>query len=173
MSDAPDLSKAPEFTIAITRIARLLATETRTVAQICAEYQFSQDFFDAEIAPNPHFQRVLADYTKEYNALGSTQKRLAFSALVALEEALPVLASRMGDRASDLSDAVATGKLLRELAGIAPPVAAPTAGSGQPFSININFGDSNLKIDAKPTALPADPNPPLELEHVPAKNSAV
>lgn len=163
----------PEFLTAVARIARLLATQLRTLEQICAEYQFEQDYFATEIAPNPYFQRVLEDYTKEYNALNSTQKRLAFSALVALEEKLPILANRMGDRQSDLADAVAVGKLLRELAGIAPPTAQPNASANQPFSININFGDSKLKIDAKPVAALPDSDPPLELEHVPAKDSAV
>lgn len=137
----------PELSV-MTQIARHLATETYTLEQICRLFQFDKEYFDTEIAPNPYFQRVLEDYTKEWHSLGSSQKRLAFSALVALEEKLPGLATRMGDPRSGLADAVAVGKLLKELAGIATPSSQPAPGSGTPFSINISFGDSKVALKA-------------------------
>jgi hypothetical protein len=143
------MSEAPEPAL-MTLIAREMATELRPFEKILEKYLITQDFFDAEIAPNPFFQRVLADYTKEWHSLGSTQKRLAFSALVALEEKLPVLADRMGSRQSELSDAIAAAKLFKDLAGIAPPMAAP-GGNNERFTISINLGNNAVKIEAEPT----------------------
>lgn len=142
----------------LTLVARELATEAYTLAQICHRYQFEAAYYDEQIAPNPFFQRVLADYTKEWQSIGSTHKRLAFAAAAALEEKLPVLADRMGSRQSDLSDAVAAAKLFRELAGIAAPIASAGANAGTPFSISINFGDRKVALEATPVA--------REIEHI-------
>lgn len=153
----------------MTLIARDLATEVRTLEQSLKHYEVSREYFDTYIAPNPYYQRVLGDYTKEWHALGSTQKRLAFSALTALEESLPVLAYRMGDRKSELADAVATAKLFRELAGIAPPSSQPGAGSGEKFSISINFGSHKVAIETKELAEKLDhiqPDPERKTEGV-------
>lgn len=168
---------APEPAM-MTLIARDVATEARTLEQSLHHYQIDRDYFDSQIAPNPYYQQVLQDYTKEWHALSSTQKRLAFSALTALEEHLPVLANRMGDRRSELADAVATAKLFRELAGIAPPVGQPGAGSGTPFSISINFGSHKVAVesqerspalqDAQGTA-----NPPALLEGIKVPDESV
>lgn len=140
---------APE-PVMMTLIARDIATEARTLEQSLVHYQIDRDYFDSQIAPNPYYQRVLADYTKEWQSLGSTQKRLAFSALAALEEHLPVLANRMGSRQSALADSVAAAKLFRELAGIAPPTSQPGAGSSTPFSISINFGSHKVALETRP-----------------------
>lgn len=145
MDEAP---KPPETTL-LTLIARELATEAFTLDQILVRYDIDQEYYDKAISPNVFFQHVLADYIKEWQSISSTQKRVAFSALVALEENLPVLADRMGSRASGLADAVAAAKLFKELAGIATP--APSTGQqGNAFSIRIDFGSHKVALDATP-----------------------
>lgn len=152
----------------MTIVARELATEIRTLEQICARYSIDREYFDEQIAPNPYFKLVLAEYTKEWHALGSTHKRLAFSAAAALEENLPVLADRMGDRRSELADAVATAKLFRELAGIAPPVSQPGAGSSSPFTISINFGAHKVALTREaPKQISADTEGAIDLVALP------
>jgi len=158
------MSEAPEPAL-MTLIAREMATELRPFDKILEKYLITQDFFDAEIAPNPFFQRVLADYTKEWHSLGSTQKRVAFCALVALEEKLPVLADRMGSRQSELADAIAAAKLFKDLAGIAPPAPSQHAGNNERFTISINLGGNAVKIEADPVKA-VDETPTLELTNV-------
>ncbi len=143
MSEAP----SPPEPALLTLIARELAQETYTLDQVLDRYDIDQEYFDTAVAPNEFYKRVLADYTKEWQSIGSTHKRLAFAAACALEEKLPVLADRMGSRQSGLADAVATAKLFRELAGIATPVAAAAgANQSERFSINISFGQHKVEM---------------------------
>lgn len=147
---------APELAL-LTIVARELATEAFTLEQIFRRHNLDQTYYDEQIAPNLYFQRVLADYIKEWQAMGSTHKRLAFAAAAALEEKLPVLADRMGSRQSELADAVAAAKLFRELAGIAAPLASAGANAGTPFTISINFGDRKVALEATPVAPSLEP----------------
>ena len=140
--------KAPEPAL-LALIARELATEAYTLEQVLKRYELTAEDFETLYAANPYYKRVLEDYTKEWHALGSTHKRLAFAAAAALEEKLPVLADRMGSRSSELSDAVAAAKLFRELAGIAAPAPNTNAQSGTPFSIQINFGDRKVSLETR------------------------
>jgi hypothetical protein len=130
-------------------IARELATEAYKLDEICTRYGISEEYFAEFITDNEYFKRVLKDYTKEWHALGSTHKRLAFFAAAALEEKLPILADRMGSRSSELTDAVNAAKLFRDLAGIAPPSPVSGVASGTPFSISINFGDRKIALETK------------------------
>jgi hypothetical protein len=154
-----DVPIAPEPAL-LTRIARELATEQYTLEQILQRYQLEQDYYDTQIAPNPFFQLVLADYTKEWHSPKTTKERLSFYAGLALEEHLAGIAERMGSRASELSDVVATAKLFKELAGIAPPVAA-SANPGERFSININFGHHKVALETTPV-VEVETTPTLE-----------
>lgn len=133
----------------LTRIARELATEQYRLEQILRRYDLDQNYFDEQIANNEFFKRVLADYTKEWQAPTSTHKRVALAAAAALEEKLPFLASRMGDPRSGLADAVATAKLFRELAGIAAPAPGIGASTGERFSISINFGHHKVALETR------------------------
>ena len=170
MDEAP----TPPEPALLTLIARELATEAYTLEQILARYQLDQEYFDTFIAPNEFFKRVLAEYTKEWQSIGSTHKRLAFAAAAALEEKLPVLADRMGSRSSGLADAVATAKLFRELAGIATPSPQSGAQAGPGFSIRIDFGSHKVALEAKdiqPVAqeisgIAEGPEAPPQIQHL-------
>lgn len=158
----------------LTLIARHLATEELTREQILDRYDLREEFYEREVLANPFFQKVLEAYTQEWNSLGSTQKRLAFQAAAALEEKMPVLTKRMGDERSALADAVATAKLFKDLAGIAPPSPNAGANSGQQFSISINFGAHKVRVEADNPAPPLIEEKPLEIESVPtAKDRSV
>lgn len=154
----------PDLSTLFVLVARALATENQTLEQLCAQYGFSEEDYRTQIEPNPFYQKVYADYVKEWQSLGSTHKRIAFAAQVALEDKLPVLADRMGSRSSELADAVATAKLFRELAGIAPPAPGAGAPAGERFHININIGETAVKVEAKPV---------LEIENAPAEGEKV
>lgn len=157
MAEAPP----PDFATLFVLVARALATEQSTLEELCTKYNFTIDDYRDIIEPNPYYQKVYANYVAEWQSLGSTHKRVAFAAAVALEEKLPVLADRMGSRSSELADAVATAKLFRELAGIAAP--APAAGTNERFQININIGKGNsVQLEATPVV----ENAPTEGEKV-------
>ena len=61
MDEAPKVLSPAELAV----IARDLAMEAYTVEQILLRYGFDQEYYDTEVAPNPYFQRLLEDYTKE------------------------------------------------------------------------------------------------------------
>lgn len=162
MSEAPKPVPGIHEPALMTRIARELATETFSPEQVLVRYNIEQADLDA-IAANPFFQRVLADYTKEWQSLASTQKRVAASALMALEENLPVLADRMGSRASGLADAVAAAKLFKELGGIAAPAPQNHAQQGGGFAIRIDFGSHKVSLQSEQAKqIDAEPLPALE-----------
>ena len=162
MSEAPPPVPGMYEPALLTRIARELATETFTPEQIITRYDIDPEIF-AKILANPFFQRVLADYTKEWQSLASTQKRVAASALMALEENLPVLADRMGSRASGLADAVAAAKLFKELGGIAAPAPQNQAQQGDGFAIRIDFGSHKVSLQSEsPKQIDTEPLPALE-----------
>jgi hypothetical protein len=150
MADADaslDVDLIPQL---FTRLAREIVTGARTLDEILDRYDLSREYYDTQVAPNAYFQKLMEEYTKEWQSIGSTHKRLAFAAAVALEEKLPVLAQRMGDHKVGLSDAVNAAKLFKDLAGIAAP--APVQNPGQPgdkFSIHIDFGHRVVNLEAK------------------------
>jgi hypothetical protein len=129
-------------------LAREIATDRLPLKDLLQTYQIPDDFYRRYIADNPYFKKLLEAYTAEWESISSTNKRLGAQAAMALEEKLPVLASRMGDRREELGEAVAVAKVFKELAGIAPP--APSTGqSVERFSININLGGNTVQIEAK------------------------
>jgi hypothetical protein len=136
----------------LVRIARELATELYTLDQILIRYDIDKAYFDQAIGPNKFYQQVYNAYLQEWQSISSTHKRLAFAAAAALEDKLPTLANRMGDRNSGLGDAVATAKLFRDLAGIATPGPNQGAAAGDKFSISINFGHHKVALETKVVA---------------------
>jgi hypothetical protein len=80
----------------------------------------NETYYRSFVVEDPYFKKLLESYTAEWESIGNTNKRLAFHASAALEEKLPTLASRMGDRKEDLQDVVAAAKVFKDLAGIAP-----------------------------------------------------
>ena len=158
-------------------IARELATEAYTLEQILARYVLTHDEFQTTIASNPYFQRVLHDYTKEWQSLGSTHKRLAYYAAAALEEKLPALAHRMGAPSTDLADATNTAKLFRDIAGIATPGPGSGAPQGPQFTISIDFGHSKVAVETArgveaPDEIRGDPSRQIENQPVSAQPDA-
>ncbi len=129
------------------RIARELAMQQYPLDEVLRRYDLTREYYDETIETNPYFKALLTDYIKEWQSIRSTPQRLAFGAATALEENLPVLASRMGDRRSALGDAVSTAKLFRDLAGIAPPAPSANVGTGEKFTINISFGGHKVALE--------------------------
>src|SRR5579859_2341693 len=142
----------PDFAL-MALIARELATEISTREQILDRYsEYLDEARLKDLEANPYFKRVLGDYIKEWHALSSTNKRLAFYAATALEEKLPGLAHSMGDTRSEFTDRINAAKLFRDLAGIAPPSPGAGAQQGPGFSISINFGDRKIAVEAQTQA---------------------
>jgi hypothetical protein len=151
------MTPSPDETALFIKVARDLATEQSTPEGVCERYSMSMEYLD-EIQKNPFYCKVYATYRTEWESLGSTHKRVAFAAAIALEEKLPVLADRMGSRSSELADAVAAAKLFRELAGIAAPAPGHGGGGGERFQINISIGKSTVQLETKTVE-------PVAIEH--------
>jgi hypothetical protein len=140
-------------------LAREIATDSLKLKDLLAKYQLDEEYYQSFVASSPYFQKLLESYTAEWESVVNTPRRLAFIAQTALEEKLPVLAARLGDRREGFSDAVAAAKLFKELGGIATP--APSAAQlGERFTITINLGGNTVQLETKPVI--EEPSP-LEL----------
>lgn len=149
----------------LAKLARELVMNIREKAVVLKEYGLTDTQFQSHIADNPFFQRVLENYTIEWNGALSTHQRLRVQAATALEESLLGIAVRMNSKDEALPAVVETAKLFAKIAEVGEP--AKTAGHGEKFSITINLGeDTKLKFEKDVT-----PVQPL-IEQDPANEKA-
>jgi hypothetical protein len=134
----------PHFLMAV---ARELAMDVHTVDNVLHKHGLTNAQYDFLSKHNTFFKQALLQQISEWQRLDSTQARLKAEAAAALEEQLPVLASRMGSRSEKLSDAVEAAKLFAKIAGVdSAPGGANT--TGERFTINIDLGAGD-KITAR------------------------
>lgn len=139
----PADKSSPQFLMAV---ARDLAMDVHTADAVIAKHGLSHAQYDFLSKHNAFFKQALLQQVSEWQRLDSTQARLKAESAAALEEQLPVIASRMGSRAEKLSDVVEAAKLFAKIAGVD---STPTgAGStGERFTINIDLGaDERLTV---------------------------
>jgi hypothetical protein len=133
----------PHFLMAV---ARELAMDVHTVDNVIAKHGLTHAQYDFLAKHNAFFKQALLQQISEWQRLDSTQARLKAEAAAALEEQLPVLASRMGSRSEKLSDAVEAAKLFAKIAGV-DSAPGGTAAAGERFTINIDLGaDERLTV---------------------------
>ena len=93
--------------------------------------------------------------TIEWNSAMSTPDRIKIQAAAALEDKLPDLAIRMGNKSEGLPGVVEAAKLFAKIAGVGEREMGAVA-SGERFSIVINLGaDEKLTIGAPQEISPA------------------
>jgi hypothetical protein len=126
------------------KLAREMAMDMREKSAILADYRLSDADYDA-LLQVPAYVKLLTAFTQEWNSALSTHDRIKFQAAYALEDGLPTLSARMGNKDEPLSGAVETGKLLARLAGVGE--AAVGARSGEKFTINISLGGQKITFE--------------------------
>ncbi len=132
----------------MTALARDLAMDLLTVDAAIHKHGLSNAQYELLRDYNEYFKKTLAQQAAEWQGIGSTQDRLRAQAAAALEEQLPVLASRMGKQSEKLIETVEAAKLFAKIAGVDGD-AARTGGGGERFTINIDLGaDTRLILGA-------------------------
>ena len=108
-----------------------------------AQYEFLQTY-------NEFFRNSVIQQANEWQGLKSTQDRLRAEAAAALEEKLPILASRMGNQGEKLADAVEAAKLFAKIAGVDGDAPGVRRG-GEGFTITIDLGaDTRVVVGTAP-----------------------
>ncbi len=98
---------------------------------------------------NPFFKNAIQAAVTEWNSPHSTNKRLAMEAAIALEDALPALATRMSSPGEPLSQAIEAAKLFAKMAGVGE--SAQQAPTGEKFKITINLGGDTFEREKERT----------------------
>lgn len=139
----PQDKSTPQFLMAV---ARELAMDVHTVDNVIAKHGLTNAQYEFLSTHNTFFKHALLQQVQEWQRLDSTQARLKAESAAALEEQLPIIASRMGSRSEKLSDVVEAAKLFAKIAGVdTAPAGAGSA--GERFTINIDLGaDDKLTV---------------------------
>jgi hypothetical protein len=146
---AKELLQLPILTAPmLARLARELAMDIRSTLTILKDYNLNRVQYDFLRANNEFFKAALAASTIEWNSAMSTPDRIKIQAAAALEDKLPDLAIRMGNKSEGLPGVVEAAKLFAKIAGVGEREMGAVA-SGERFSIVINLGaDEKLTIGA-------------------------
>lgn len=120
-------------------LARDLAKNIHPLGTILTNHKLSNAQYEFLRDHNQFFQDALKQLSSEWQGIKSTAERLKHEALAALEEQLPVIASRMGKLSEKLIDTVEAAKLVAKIAGVDSGPAGGNA-SGERFTISIDLG---------------------------------
>lgn len=123
----------------LARLARELAMDIRATLEILKDYQLNKVQYDFLREHNEFFKAALTASTIEWNSAMSTQDRIRAQAAAALEDKLPDLAIRMGNKSEGLPGVVEAAKLFAKIAGVGERDMGAVA-SGERFTITINLG---------------------------------
>lgn len=132
----------------LARLARELAMDIRATLEILKDYNLNKVQYDFLREHNEFFKAALTASTIEWNSAMSTQERIKAQAAAALEDKLPDLAIRMGNKSEGLPGVVEAAKLFAKIAGVGERDVGAVA-SGERFTITINLGaDERIIVGA-------------------------
>lgn len=135
-------------------LARELAMAIRDEADILNEYQITAVDYDV-IKTNPQFIKIFEGFVTEWNSAINTPERVRIEAAAALEQAMPKLFARMGNKNEALNHVVEVAKFFARAAGIGEVKNAATQ-QGEKFMISINLGaDTKMVIEQQKEPIPA------------------
>ncbi len=140
-------------------LAREMAMEVRDRDVVLADYKVSDAQYEAHILTNEFYKRAFEAYCIEWKSALSTNQRIKVQAGAALEDSLPALANRMTSGRENLSSVAEVAKLFTKLAGAGEEKREGVP--GEKFTINIQIGDKNLKVEAN-QSVPGEPILTLE-----------
>lgn len=148
-SNLPSPVVAPVLKFAdLVKLAREVAMDIRPLDTVLKDYHLPLAEYTL-LLDNPTYWRVLCEAQKEWNSALTTPERVKLSAAALLEQALPMIGARAGDRLEDLNKVVEAGKLLGKLSQL--DGTGPQTGGSEKFSITINTGSGAVRIEAGKT----------------------
>jgi hypothetical protein len=131
--------------LTILKLARQIALNIQPLETILKTYEVSGDEWET-IRNHPLFQRVLQQQTEAWEAAENTHERVKLKAASMVEEYLPELYRKLHDPNESLNSKIEGAKLARDLAGMGKN-SVDAAGVGEKFTVTINLGSSDLKIE--------------------------
>ena len=132
----------------LARLARELAMDIRPQLDILKDYGLNRVQYDFLREHNEFFKAALYASVIEWNSAMSTPERIKAQAAAALEDKLPDLAIRMGNKSEGLPGVVEAAKLFAKIAGVGERDMGNVA-TGERFTITINLGaDERLVVGA-------------------------
>lgn len=137
---APDLDETK-----MAALAREMAWNIRAPADNLKTFGITQEQFDHFVLTNAFYKRAFEVFVLEWESAKSTNQRLAVKSAAALEDRMPEIAARMGDKKEALSGVIEAAKLFAKLAGAGEQ--KQDVAPGEKFTININLGNTKLRYE--------------------------
>lgn len=145
----PDISA-----VALAQLAREIAQDIGMLPAILQRHKLTQAQYEFLEKHNRFFKGILEGETRNWQSIKSTEVRLRLQAQAALEQQMPGLATRMGNAAEKLSDAVEAAKFFARVAGVDAPQPG-AAVPGERYTITIDLGaDTRITVGAQGDASP-------------------
>lgn len=129
----------------LARLARERAINVASLDHILSTFDLTQAEYN-KIEKSAEYKRLYDQFLIEWNGALSTPERVRIVSAALCEQALPSLTSRMMDEHEPLTSCVETAKFLARNAGIGEPKAL-NGGSGEAFTVTINFGNTTPKFE--------------------------
>jgi hypothetical protein len=143
----PDISA-----VELAQMAREIAQDIGLLGTIINKHKLTQAQYDFLEKHNAFFRSTLESEIRNWQSIRSTEVRLRLQAQAALEQQMPGLATRMGNTAEKLGDAVEAAKLFARIAGVDAGTNGP-ASIGEKYTITIDLGaDTSIVIGAQSAA---------------------
>ncbi len=137
-------------------LAREIAMDIKTIENILATYKLTSAQYDHLKENNAFFKHALKTLTIEWQSAASTPERIKIEAAAALEDAMPVLYTRLVNKAEGLPGVTEVAKLFAKIAGVGERQEGPGT-PGERFTITIDLGgDQKLVVgtkDVTPTSI--------------------
>lgn len=152
------LLQIPDFTQQqLAALAREIAMDIKTIDNILRTHNLTNPQYEYLKENNEFFKHALKTLTIEWHSAASTPERIKIEAAAAIEDAMPVLYTRMVNKAEGLPGVTEVAKLFAKIAGVGERQEGAGA-PGERFTITIDLGgDQKLVVGTKDVtpALPA------------------
>lgn len=143
----------------LAQLARDIAQDIYPLSQLLNKHGLTNLQYEFLLEHNEFFKRAIAQETKDWQSIASTEKRIRLQALAALEDKLPIIANRMGSAAEKLGDVVEAAKLVAKVAGV-DTIPSGSGGGGAGFTITIDLGADTRVTIGPQEATPQDTDAP-------------
>lgn len=139
-------------TVTLAQLAREIAQDIGMLPAILQRHNLTQAQYEWLEKHNKFFKGMLESEIHNWQSIRSTEVRLRLQAQAALEQQMPGLATRMGNAAEKLADAVEAAKFFARVGGVDAPQQG-SAAAGERYTITIDLGaDTRITVGAQGAA---------------------
>jgi hypothetical protein len=138
--------------LTILKVAREIAMDLHPLETILKRYAISDQQWES-LQNHWRFRQVLDAECAVWNSAMNTSERVKAKSLAAVEEALPEMFGRLHDRQEGLQHKVKLFEVLGRIGGVGGNQ-ADVMGAGEKFSVTINLGSEQVRIEKPVMTLP-------------------